>query len=340
MKKSILILILFLVTTCKVFSQEKVWQADLFTFFDNVEFGGSDVKVPQTMSGVMLAPEAGLRWDSIHKISIGINLLHEFGSRSVIGNFYPTAYYDFSKRPFRFLMGAFPRGIATDNYPRLFFQDSVYYYRPNIEGIFFEFKRDRGYVNLWLDWTGRQSVDVNEAFFTSISGRYNIGILYARHFGYMYHFASRKDPFIDEALHDNLMFHTALGIDLSGKTILDRFDINAGWVTGLERARAENTGWIAMHGMILEARIEFKGLGLFNSLYTGKGLMYYYGEHDKDLYWGDPAYRAKNYNRTDIYVNFFKERNLNLELTYSLHFLESKMYHEQMLKVKIDLNNL
>jgi hypothetical protein len=340
MKKALLIYLLFHLISSAGFSQQIIWNAGIFSFFDNVEFGGSAVKVPQSMSGVMIAPEVGLRWDSIHRISVGVNLMHEFGSSTAIEKFYPTAYYDLCSGPFRFMMGAFPRDYVTNKYPRLFFQDSVYYYRPNREGMVLEFRKDRGYLNLWIDWTGRQSVNVNETFFTGISGRYNQGIFYARLFGYMYHFAGKRDPVIEEALHDNLLFHSSIGIDLSGKTVLDRLDINGGWVAGLERARADNTGWITMHGMLLETRIEFRGFGLFNTFYTGRGLMYYYGDHDTDLYWGDPAYRAKNYNRTDIYVSFFREQKITLELMWSLHFLESTMYHEQMLKVRININNL
>ncbi|OFY61444.1 MAG: hypothetical protein A2V64_12570 [Bacteroidetes bacterium RBG_13_43_22] len=340
MKKQILLLVSLLLIACKSFSQEKIWQVKVFSFFDNIEFGGSGVKMPQTMSGIMVAPEAGLRWDSVHRISAGVNLMHEFGSGTAIENFYPVAYYNYSKGPVRFLMGAFPRDYVTGKYPRLFFQDSVYYYRPNVEGISLEYSREEGYVNVWLDWTGRQALQVNEAFFTGLSAKYCQGIFYLRHFGYMYHFAGKKDPLIDEALHDNLLFHTSMGIDLSGKTFFERLDFNAGWVTGLERARADNTGWIKRHGMLIEAGAEYKGVGLFNTLYSGKGLMYFYSDHSTDLYWGDPAYRAGNYNRTDIYLKFFRARRVNMEFTWSLHFLESNMYHEQMLIVRVDLNNL
>jgi hypothetical protein len=340
MKKLIIPFILFLLITGSGFAQEKIWQVGLFSFFDNIEFGGSNVKVPQTMAGVIFAPEAGLRFDSVHRIGVGVNLMHEFGSKTVVKSIYPTAYYNYSKGSLRFLMGAFPRYTSIDKYPRVFFQDSLYYYRPNVEGMFVELTREWGYVNLWLDWTGRQSVEVHESFLTGISGRYDRGIFYLRNFGYLYHFARKKDPVIDEAFHDNLLFYTSLGIDLSGRTFLEVLDLNAGWVAGLERARAENTGWIKLHGMLLEARAEYRNIGLFNTFYSGEGLMYFYGDHGTDLYWGDPAYRAKSYNRTDMYIRVFKEKRLNLELIWSLHFLESRVYHEQILRVKVDLNNL
>ena len=340
MKKQALLIISFLLITRTGFSQEKIWKVNMFSFFDNIEFGGSEVKVPQTMSGMLVAPEAGLRWDSAHIISIGVNLLHEFGSTTFIENLYPTAYYSYNKGSINFSMGMFPRNIVTEKYPRLFFQDSIYYYRPNVEGAFIGISKDWGYINLWLDWTGRQSVDVHESFLAGISGKYGRGIFYLRHFGYMYHFARKKEPVVDEAFHDNLLFHTSMGIDLSGKTFLDKFELSAGWVAGLERARADNTGWIKLNGMVLEARAEYKSIGIYDTFYNGEGLMYFYGDHGNEIYWGDPVYRAKNYNRTDIYISLFRERSVNIRLSWSLHFLESRIYNEQLVKVTIDLNNL
>jgi len=340
MKKPLFLLISFLMIMTEGFSQDKTWSVGLFSFFDNVEFGGSGVKVPQTMSGVMVSPEAGLRWDTVHRISIGMNLMHEFGSRTAIKNFYPLAYYEFSGESLTFKMGAFPRNSITEKYPRLFSQDSLYYYRPNVEGISAELTREWGYIGLWLDWTGRQSTEVNETFFAGINAKYRENIFYLIHSGYMFHFASKKEPVVEEALHDNMLFLTSIGIDLSGKTFLDKLDISAGWVAALERARADNTGWIKLHGMLLEARAEFRGIGLFSTYYSGDRLLQFYGDHGNDLYWGDPAYRSGNYNRTDVYMKFFRNRMLDMEITWSLHFLESTVYHEQMLKVKVNLSNL
>jgi len=339
-KKIIPVLFILLFINSMGYSQEKIWRVGLFSFFDNLEFGGSEVKIPQTISGIMLAPEAGLKWDSVHKLSIGVNLMHEFGNREAIQDFYPTVYYELTKGPLNFIMGAFPRNRITSNYPRLFIQDSISYYRPNIEGIFLEFRRNNNYIKVWLDWTGSMSETVNEAFIVSINGRYNYGLFYIEHFGHMYHYAGKLNPVISEAYHDNLLFKSSAGINLSDKTFLSTLEANAGWVAGFERARADNTGWIKMHGLLVEARIEYKGIGLFDTYYFGDGLMRFYEDHGSDLYWGDPVYRATKYNRTDMYLTFYRNHNINMELTYSLHFLESRMYHEQMLKIRIDLNNL
>jgi hypothetical protein len=336
-KKWTLIPVLLITLTYKGFAQQLTWDAGLFSFFDNIEFGKSKVKIPQTMAGVMLIPEVGLSWDTVHSINIGVNLMHEFGSLKAIDKLYSTAYYTYNSRPFRFIMGAFPRSMAVEKYPRLFFQDSISYYRPNINGLFVEYRHKMDYVDIWLDWTGRQSPTVHEAFFLGLSGRFNIGVFNLQHYGYYFHFAGKMNPLVDEALHDNALFLTSAGLDLSDRLFPGRLEANAGWVTALERARADNTGWIRKNSLFLEARVEYKYMGLYNTFYSGSGLMQFYNDHGNDLYWGDPIYRAKQSDRLDAYLNFIKSSAINLELTYSLHFLEGRIYNEQMLKLKINL---
>jgi len=321
-------------------AQEKNWRVDLFSFFDNTEFGNSKVTIPQTMAGVMVAPEAGMLWDSIHKVNIGVNLMHEYGSPKAIDRFYPTAYYEFNRGFQKFTMGAFPRMRVIGNYPRLFFSDSITYYRPNINGIFWEFRKDNNYLNVWLDWTGRQSKTMNEAFFIGSSGRYNFGIFYIQQFGYMFHLAGKMDPVVNEALHDNLLFNPSVGIDLKGKSIFSTLEANAGWVTRFERSRADNTGWIKLNGFLSEVRLEYKWLGFFNTFYAGDGMMYFYAQRGNDLYWGDPVYRARSYDRSDFYIIFMKRQSVNIDLTFSFHYLENRIYNEQMLKVFVNLNSL
>ncbi|MGD0342108.1 MAG: hypothetical protein ABSA76_10440 [Bacteroidales bacterium] len=336
--KWLLLPVLLIILNIEGFAQQFTWHEGLFSFFDNTEFGKSKVKIPQTMAGVMLIPEIGLTWDSVHLVSTGVNLMHEFGSPEPIGRFYPTAYYNYNKGPFKFAMGAFPRALAVENYPRIFFQDSISYYRPNINGIFVGLSDKQNFLSLWLDWTGRQSTTVHEAFFVGMSGRYNIGIFYVQHYDYYFHYAMLMNPVVDEALHDNALFLTSAGINLSGKLFLNKLEANAGWVGALERARAENTGWIFMNGLFSEIRAEYRCIGLFNTFYTGHGLMYFYNNHGNNLYWGDPIYRAKTSDRLDAYLDFIRSSKINLEMTYSLHFLEGRIYHEQMLKLKVNLD--
>jgi hypothetical protein len=180
---------------------------------------------------------------------------------------------------------------------------------------------------------------MHEAFFMGFSGKFKPGVFYVQQFTYMFHFAGKMNPVIDEALHDNGVLLTSAGLDFSGKTIFDRLEINGGWIVGLDRARSDGTGWIVHHGFLSEAMIEYKQIGLFNTFYSGEGQMYYYNDHDNELYWGDPFYRAQQYNRSDFYIDFIKNKIVSTRLIYSLHFTENRMYHEQALKVSVNLSN-
>ena len=339
MKKSIFILTILILFPLKAQTQDFLWKAKVYSFFDNIEFGKSEYKIPQTMSGIQAAPEIGVRFDSVHIISGGVNILREFGSKTAVDKFYPTIYYEFNKSPYRFIMGAFPRNTALDKYPQVFFQDSISYFRPNINGFFWEFSGKKGYFNLWLDWTSQISVTERETFFAGLSGRYNAGIFYLQHFNYMFHYAKDLDPVVENFINDNALMLTSVGVNLSELTFFDQLDINAGWLAGIERSRAEDAGWISNNGFLMEMHLAYKRIGIFNTLYLGEGQMKFYADHSNKLYWGDPIYRAGNYNRSDFYVNFIKTNKVKLNLTYSLHFAEGNMYHEQLLKLQVALDN-
>jgi hypothetical protein len=339
MNKSIPILIILIFFSVSAHTQDFLWKANVYSFFNNNEFGGSKFKIPQTMSGIQAAPEIGIRFDTVHTISGGVNILNEFGSKKAVDKIYPTVYYEFNKAPYRFLMGAFPRSAALNKYPRVFFQDSIAYFRPNMTGIFWELSREKGYFNLWLDWTSQISVTERETFFTGLSGRYNAGKFYLQHFNYMFHYAKDFDPVIEKGIYDNALMLTSVGVNLSELTFFDCFDINAGWLSGIERSRAENTGWIINNGFLMETHLAYRRFGIFNTLYIGEGQMPFYAAQSNKLYWGDPIYRAGNYNRSDFCIDFIKTSKVKLQLAYSLHFAERNVFHEQLLTLQIALDN-
>lgn len=321
-------------------AQDFVWKAGVHSFFDNAEFAHSKVQDPQTMAGIHLSPEIGISWNEKHRIFAGLDAMHEFGSDKIIGFVDPIAYYNFDGEQFRFYMGAFPRKLALEKYPRMFLNDSIGNYRPNLNGIFWEYYQKNNYMNVWLDWTSRQTEEHRETFFMGWSGRYNLGVFYGQHFGYMYHFAKRKNPVIPDNLHDNGLILTSLGIDFSSKTAFEKLEANVGWSAGLERNRDGDGDWHTPHGFLSEVKIEYKGLGLFNTYYRGGEQQIFYEEHGDALYWGDRFYRTKEYNRTDLYINFFKTNVINLKLNFSFHFAEKTMYNQQALYATFDVDNL
>ncbi|MDR0427264.1 MAG: hypothetical protein LBH12_01525 [Dysgonamonadaceae bacterium] len=321
------------------FPQKVLWKANVHSFFDNTEFTDSEVQTAQTMAGVHLAPEIGLSWQQNHRIFAGVDLLHEFGSDKAVDYYNPIVYYEYSKNPFRFYMGAIPRKIILNTYPRMFFSDSINNYRPTVNGFFWEIKKKNNYANIWLDWTGKQSEEKNEAFFMGWSGRYNHRIFYARHSGYMFHYARKENALPDEFVHDNGLLLTSAGLDFSSITGLEKLEIDAGWSIALDRNRGIGI-WNKPQGFVSEAKVEYRGLGLFNTFYLGEKQQTYFNEYGNKLYWGDSFYRLKQYNRTDIYIQFIKREAIDVKFTASFHFAEEDVYFQQALYASFALDNL
>jgi len=341
LRRTCIILLFFLGAAITVFSQEVLYKVGLHSFFDNNEFDGCPLGYSQTMAGVHFAPQIGLGWDTNHRIFVGIDAMHEFGSNKAIGYYDPIAYYEYNNKLFRFDMGAFPRKMALDKYPLFFFQDSIRNYRPTMTGFFWEFGSEEGnYMNIWLDWTSRQTFTDRETFFMGWSGRYNRDIFYAQHFGYMRHFAGVMDPANHTPVRDNGRIWTAVGLNLSSKTPFDELDINAGWAAGIERDRATDAGWNSMNGLLSEIRVEYRGVGAFNTYYRGKGQYEYFDEYGSQLYWGDRLYRATSYDRLDGYVYLMKTDVVTLKFVFTLHFVNSILGAEQQLYATFDLDNL
>jgi hypothetical protein len=321
-----------------LFAQKIEWKTGLHSFFDNTEFGHSLVQNPQTMGGIHFIPEAGLDWKNGHRIFVGIDLLHELGSNKIIDITYPVVYYEYENKGFRFYMGAVPRQLVLDKYPRMFFQDSIKNYRPTLNGFFWEYQRKKNYANIWLDWTSRQTEERHESFFMGWSGEYHPGIFYARHFGYMFHLAGVMNPEIPEAVHDNGLLLTSFGINFAPKTGFEKLEVNAGWSIGLDRDRDIGV-WNKPQGLLSELKIEYRGLGIFNTYYKGESQQIFYNDHRNELYWGDPIYRSKEYNRSDFYIYFIKTNIVKVKFIYSLHFTEGQIYHEQAFYATFDLDN-
>jgi hypothetical protein len=338
MKRASLILLLIASLSVSGVAQKKVWQVTLSPFFDNTEFGGSTVTNDQTMAGARLTPTIGLAFDSVHRIMAGVTLLKEFGSSYAIDSYAPIAYYAFKRKSIGFTMGAFPRNYAVENYPRIFFQDSISYYRPIMNGLSFNVAKNNSYFNVWLDWTSKQSPTQRETFFAGISSRLQQGVFYVQHFDYLMHYAKMNPAPANQFIHDNCLLLTSLGIDLTPKTKLTKLDFNVGWLCGLEDNRG-TTDWLMHDGLMIDATIEYKGIGLKNNFYYGEKQQFFYPNEENKLYWGDSFYRLNTYNRTDIYITFFKSDKINSKFVYSLHASENKLFHEQGLYLTVNLNN-
>jgi len=316
-------------------AQDIEWKVGLYNFFDNTEFAKSSYQIDQTMAGVRFSPQVGLQVDSIHHIYVGIDALKEYGSRNFQDGYTPTAYYFYDGMPFRFYMGSFPRTGLLDNLPKAFFQDSISFYRPNITGFLWEYQNKGLDAKAFFDWTGRITETDHEAFFVGGDMLYRKNCFFTQFQTYMQHYAG---TYTFSGVRDNGILHAAVGLDLTEIVRLDTLSFRLGYLGGFERWRKMSSSFNVRNGFSGEILAGYKNLGLKSTVYFGEGLMAYYSGIGNALYWGDPFYRGKFYDRTDLFYDFFKSPYVSTRLMFSQHISEGHLFSEQSLIIRIALD--
>jgi hypothetical protein len=318
-------------------SQEAVVNIGVHSFFDNSEFGAHGVKPSRTEAGIQLGGQAGFRWDTTSAVFFGLSGIHEYGSKTAFMATEPIVYYSAHKKYLRYFIGAFPRKETIGNYPRMFFRDSITNYRTVLNGVFYELRREGAFMNAWLDWTGHPTTEERETFFVGWSAAWNYRRFHIRLFGYLFHYAFRNNPNVHDPLHDNALQLLSAGFDLTGLVPIDELDLRVGHCMGLERNR-DIGRWHTPQGFLAELQLGHYGFGIVNSCYLGDPQQVF-PENGSKLYWGDPVYRQRIYNRTDFSYTFARLQYVRVAITYSLHAGEHTVDHEQMLHLYVDLDN-
>ncbi|CAN5919109.1 hypothetical protein BH24BAC1_BH24BAC1_16120 [soil metagenome] len=311
-----MILLLFLLFEAK--GQQLEGALGVHGFTDNREYAPSG-RFSQTIFGIRVAPEVGFLVDSVHRVRVGINALHEFGSRPFVTEVVPVAYYQYTDRRWDFFIGAFPRFGLLDDYPRALLIDTLHYYRPNVEGMLAKAKHGLGWQTVWIDWTSRQTDVDRETFLFGLSGLVRRGIVYSSHYAYMFHNAGPGIPIPGDNVQDNGAALFRLGLDLSRKTILDSLTVSGGGMMSFERLR-NVTDWQTPTGLLLDLHAQYRRFGVANTFYAGQG---------HNLIYGDPFYTAKRYNRVDLSWAPILLRNIEGRFVFTFHFVEGVVDNQQ-----------
>ena len=269
-----LILLLLLLKTASSFSQTVDINFNGFQFIDNREYKAF-VPRSNTYFGTRVALDVGLNVDSINHFRIGVNGIHEFGARPFFLKINPIIYYNYINKSWLFNIGAFSRKGLLDNYPIALLNDTLNYYRPNIEGMLAKYSNNNFYENIWIDWVSRQTVTDRENFIFGASGKYapgSRGSFYISNYFMMLHdaFASVKTSPYDH-VRDNGGAQLRLGLDFSHRTILDSLTIEAGGMLSLERTRGIG-GFKIPKGFVADLFMAYKRFGIHDSFYAGQGL--------------------------------------------------------------------
>ena len=309
-----------------VAGQELEWDLGLDGFLDNREYYNS-VQYPQTIFGSRTWLELGGNIDQVHRLRAGLNYMFEFGSSYDAVRPSPILYYQLHYQPFEFYIGAFP-GRKLLDYPLALLTDTLNYYRPNIEGMYFGYRYYWGYENVFIDWTSRQTDSDPEQFMFGFSGRFNYNIFFTTHHFLMGHFAKPKIPPPDFHIRDNGGFDLNLGVDFSKLTFFDTLTLSAGVLVSLDRIRGVYDGWKTPAGFIGQASLSYRGLGLGGTYYRGQG---------HELLYGDSFYKAKSYGRMDISWQPFRKNNVSAKIAFCIHFIENSIDYSQQVLVSINI---
>lgn len=326
MRNSFYIVVCLLALSANTLAQDFEWSAGFDGFLDNREFYSIDD--PQTIFGSRIMGEIGGSLNGTHSLMAGLNFLTEFGADPWAQKPDITAYYELNYKPFRFYIGAFPRRNLID-FPLALLSDTLNYYRPNIQGVFLDIRRNWGYQNVFMDWTSRQTAANPERFIFAQSGEARYGLFYYNHHILMGHFAGAA-VIPPEPVRDNGGFDLNLGVDLSRFIPADTLVFSVGTLVSLDRDRQRGDAWETPAGFTLRWLVMWKGLGIEGLYYRGDGHTFLYG---------DPFYKLQKYGRMDIFWEPFRSGPVHGKLNMIFHFSERQIDYSQQILLTIDLNS-
>lgn len=282
-----------------------------FGFLDNREYKAFTER-SRTYSGTRLALDLGLNLDSLNHFVVGINGIHEFGAHPYFLKVDPVAYYKFESHKWLFNAGMFPREGLLSNYPRAILNDTLRYYRPNVEGLLTRYQTEYGYETLWLDWVSRQTNTDREQFLFGLAGKYlpdPAGPFYLSHYFMLLHDAGPAVAIPNDHIRDNGALQIRAGYNFGKNTVFDSLSVEAGGMMSLERVRSVS-GFQKPLGVVASFYASIKRLAFYDEFYKGEG---------HNVTYGDSFYRKKTYNRLDIIYTPFLFKHIKGQFVLSLH---------------------
>lgn len=304
-------------------AQHIIWDVGFDGFLDNREYF-NDYSTHQTIFGSRINACAGIQINRHHIMMAGFNYLYEFGSLQ--NDFIPdvTIYYNGHQGPVNFYLGSFPRHNILD-YPRVMLNDTLRYYRPNIEGCFLSLNLQGISQDIWLDWTSRQTHDTKETFLAGTSGAFQKGIFLIKNYLLMYHRAKSAAVINNGNIRDNGGLSLMIGMDAENQFIFDSITFVLGPVISYDRVRNEYEFRYA-RGLRYDLEFWYRNMGLKGSYYHGNGLMFCFGEG---------MYTSKSYARVDFCYDPVRLKNVVGQIRFGLHLVEGTLNYSQSVIFKL-----
>jgi hypothetical protein len=330
-KKFYLITLFTVLTSAAAFAQDSLdVHFNALGFLDNREYKAF-IPRSRTYSGTRTELDFGLHIDTANAFIVGTNAIHEFGAVPYFLTAVPVAYYHYESPKWLFNAGEFPREGLIDDYPRAMLNDTLMYYRPNVEGLLARYKVDHFWQNGWIDWLSRQTDTQREEFLFGSEGKYtpnDNGPFYIRDYFLEEHDAGAAILLPNDHIFDNAAVEVRLGLNFTGKTFLDSLSFEAGNLSSFLRERGVD-GWEARNGFVFSAYAQYHRFGLLEEFYRGQGSIIYYG---------DSYYEKTFYNRIDISWTPFLSGRVKGQFIASFHFSPGQFNdNQEVFRITYDL---
>lgn len=321
------IILIYFLLPLNALSQQFDWKTGFLGFLDNHEVDNTAI-YGQTMFGSRLSGEIGVSPQGKGRFAAGADFLYEFGWQGALKRPALLLYYENSFRNFNFSFGSFSRYNKTDM-PIALFNDTINYYRPEIQGIYIEYKRPSFRQNVWIDWTGRKTKDVRETFTAGFSGYFNKDFFVYQHHLVMNHVSLTEPMEVGTYVRDNIGATVKAGLNLSSLTVLDSLVFMVGGIASMDRQRTLYN-FKYSKGVTIELEAAYRNFGLHEMACFSNGLT---------ILSGDSPYTATYYNRTDLYYKVKKEW-LEARVQLSYHHIPLTDMVSTMLVLRVNTSGL
>jgi len=329
-KRFYLIVIILVLSKATGFAQSLDIHFNGLGFLDNREYKDFTAR-SRTYSGTRLALDLGLNVDSLNHFIVGVDGIHELGAKPYFLKVNPVAYYKFESHNWLFDAGEFPREGLISNYPRALLNDTLRYYRPNVEGLLARYHNAHFSETGWIDWVSRQTQTDREQFLFGFEGKWQpllTGPFYVSHYVVMLHDAGAEVLLPNDHIGDDGAAQVRLGLDFSHKqTTFDSLSFEAGAMGSFQRRRGVNNGQFKK-GFIASAYLSYHRFAAFDEFYDGDG---------SEVSFGDAFYEKKFYNRLDLMFTPFLFNHIKGQFIFSIHRTPGFTSNQEAFRVTYDL---
>lgn len=324
----LLLIVLTTLTRFAGFAQTVTSKTGYECIGDNREYF-SPYGFPQTILASRISQDIEFNLDSsCNFMTIGGSYLLIHGANQFHQSPIINAYYSYTHRKTSFKLGSFP--MPRDIFPHALYTDSLYYFRPNMQGALLSFSQSFGLVE-WketgiLDWMLQENYGANESFIAGVSGELWYRPVVFKHQYYYRHHAKDTTGGV-KAIEDNGCLLLTIGFQSSNSPVQLSGDI--GKLITWQKFRFGDDSYSG--GLYTQAQATYHRISLEG--------VYYYGDPTY-LPMGDPLYRSGNYARIDASIRFIDAPRVQGSFGFCSHIIAGEINYSQQLSLTVHADKI